>query len=234
MLKVEEGEAREESGCQMLKSSLPMCISVPSVVLWWCQKDPRYIFLTVPFHWAWNSSHSLSLKRALRWAADKTVLKEAIDCVCVCIYIYIYIYIYISCLVVKLCLTLWDPRDCSLPGSSVHGISQEVGCHFLLQGIFPTQISNAYLLLDRQILYQWTTWEALYVYVCVCVCLSTYLSNAVHHGISVCGKFPKFQVLWGVFTPSKRGTAMSQSYCQRPPELLQQIAVMAWILYPSL
>ena len=36
--------------------------------------------------------------------------------------------------------------DCSLPGSSVHGIFQaritgEV-CHFLLQGIFPTQGSN--------------------------------------------------------------------------------------------
>ena len=28
------------------------------------------------------------------------------------------------CLVAKLCLTLCDPRDCSLPGSSVHGISQ--------------------------------------------------------------------------------------------------------------
>ena len=36
-----------------------------------------------------------------------------------------------------------DPMDCSLPGSSVHGILQAritgVGCHFLLQGIFPTQ-----------------------------------------------------------------------------------------------
>ena len=28
------------------------------------------------------------------------------------------------CLVAKLCLTLCDPVDCSLPGSSVHGISQ--------------------------------------------------------------------------------------------------------------
>ena len=37
------------------------------------------------------------------------------------------------------CLTLWDPLDCSLPGFSVHGISQEdtgVGCHFLLKGIY--------------------------------------------------------------------------------------------------
>ena len=37
--------------------------------------------------------------------------------------------------------TLW-----TMPGSSVHGISQarilELGCHFLPQGIFPTQGSN--------------------------------------------------------------------------------------------
>jgi len=34
--------------------------------------------------------------------------------------------------------------DCSLPGFSVHGRSKStgVGCHFLLQGIFPTQGSN--------------------------------------------------------------------------------------------
>ena len=42
------------------------------------------------------------------------------------------------------------PKDCSLPGSSVHGISPGkntgVGCHFLCQGIFPTQESNPCLL----------------------------------------------------------------------------------------
>ena len=41
------------------------------------------------------------------------------------------------------CLTLCDPMDSSTPGSSVHGIlppgkNTGVGCHFLLQGIFPT------------------------------------------------------------------------------------------------
>ena len=39
--------------------------------------------------------------------------------------------------------TFCDPRGCSLPGSSVHGDSPGkktgVGCHFLLQGIFPTR-----------------------------------------------------------------------------------------------
>ena len=34
--------------------------------------------------------------------------------------------------------------DCSLTGSSVHGILKDtgVGCHALFQGIFPTQGSN--------------------------------------------------------------------------------------------
>ena len=49
-------------------------------------------------------------------------------------------------LVTQSCPTLCDPVDCSLPGSSVHGDSPGkntgVGCHALLQGIFPTQGSN--------------------------------------------------------------------------------------------
>ena len=47
------------------------------------------------------------------------------------------------------CPTLWDPIGYSLPGSSVHGISQEntgVGCQSLLLGIFLTQESNLHLL----------------------------------------------------------------------------------------
>ena len=116
-------------------------------------------------------------------------------------------------------LTLCDPMDCSLPGSSIHEIFQArvlewvaiafsgnntaylevcvcaqlhshvqlfvtswavacqaplsvgspgkdtgVGCHSLLQGIFPTQGSNPTLLcssIGRQILYHCATWEAL-------------------------------------------------------------------------
>ena len=47
--------------------------------------------------------------------------------------------------------------DCSLSGSSVHGILQarilEGGCHFLLQGIFPTQGLNPGFLHCTRILY---------------------------------------------------------------------------------
>ena len=45
--------------------------------------------------------------------------------------------------------TLCDPVDCSLPSSSVHGLFQAkntgVDCHFLLQGIVPTQGSNLFM-----------------------------------------------------------------------------------------
>ena len=57
-------------------------------------------------------------------------------------------------LVTQLCLILCDPTDCSPAGSSVHAILQntEVGCHSLLQGVFPIQGSNPDLLHCRQIL----------------------------------------------------------------------------------
>ena len=48
------------------------------------------------------------------------------------------------------CPALCDPMDCSPPGFTVHGGSSGkdtgVGCHALLQGIFPTQGSNLCLL----------------------------------------------------------------------------------------
>ena len=59
-------------------------------------------------------------------------------------------------LVAQLCPILCDPMDCSLPGSSVHGIvlkNTGVGYHSLLQGIFLIQGSNLDLLHCRQILY---------------------------------------------------------------------------------
>ena len=55
------------------------------------------------------------------------------------------------------CLTLCNPMDCSLPGSSIYGDSSGkptgVGNYSLLQWIFMTQVSNLGLLHCRQILY---------------------------------------------------------------------------------
>ena len=62
------------------------------------------------------------------------------------------------CQVAQSCLTLCNPMDCSPPGSSAHGDSPGkntgVGCHVLLQGIFPTHGLNPGLPHCRQILYR--------------------------------------------------------------------------------
>ena len=66
----------------------------------------------------------------------------------------------VPCAVLRLvtqCLTLCNPVDCSVPGSSVHGDSPGkntgVGCHAFLQGTFPTQGSDPGLPYCKQILY---------------------------------------------------------------------------------
>ena len=74
-------------------------------------------------------------------------------CVCVCVCVCACV-----CLVAQLCTTLWDPMDCSPPGSSACGDSlgknTGVGCDALLQKEIPTQGSNPGLLYCRQILYR--------------------------------------------------------------------------------
>ena len=76
----------------------------------------------------------------------------------------------------QLCPTLCSPVDYNSPppqGSSVHGDSPGkntgVGCHALLQGIFPTQGLNRCLLclLHWQVGYTSATWEAPYAYTCI-------------------------------------------------------------------
>ena len=63
----------------------------------------------------------------------------------------------VLCLVTQSCLILCDPMDCSPPGSSVYrdspGKNTRVGCHALLQEIFPSQESKPGLPHCRWILY---------------------------------------------------------------------------------
>ena len=75
---------------------------------------------------------------------------------------------YVHAKLLQSCLTLCDPMDCSLPGSSACGFSRQeytgVGCRSLLQKIFLTQESNwslVRLLHFRWILYCWATWGGL-------------------------------------------------------------------------
>ena len=90
---------------------------------------------------------------------DSIISLRTTLCVCACV-----------CVCVCVCMnsqsypTVCDPMECILLGPSVHGKNIGVGCHFLLQGIFPTQGSNSCLLvscIDRWIIYHCTTWEAL-------------------------------------------------------------------------
>ena len=84
------------------------------------------------------------------------------------------------CLATQSCLTLCKLMDCSPPGSSVHGDSPGkktgVGCHVLLQGIFPTQGLNPGLPHCRRILYQLSYQGSpsgkiknIYINMCMCV-----------------------------------------------------------------
>ena len=92
----------------------------------------------------------------------------------------------VQCLVAQLCLTLCDPMDCSPPGSSVHGDSPGkntgVGCHALLQGIFPTQQSNPDLPHCRQIPYRLSHQGSPRILECVACRFSTGTSPGIELG----------------------------------------------------
>ena len=89
-------------------------------------------------------------------------------------------------------LTLYDPVDCSLPGSSIHGILQAKLLEWVAvpftRGIFLTQGSNPSLLHRRRIVYPLSHQgnprhyqiSSVCVRVCVCVCMKL-PSFASHH-----------------------------------------------------
>ena len=91
-----------------------------------------------------------------------------------------------TCVCAQSCPTLCNPMDCSLSGSSIHeifpGKSAGLDCHFLLQGIFPTQESNLGLPHCRQTLYRLShqglkqilivvQTKAIHKAKCICVCV---------------------------------------------------------------
>ena len=106
-----------------------------------------------------------------------------------------------ACSIAQRCLSLCDPMDCSLPGSSVYGILQGrtgVGCHFLLHGIFPTQ-GNLWRPHCRQILYHWSVGEALQLNT---VHLSTALSLSLSLSLSLYHSSIHLSLLSVTFSPS--------------------------------
>ena len=89
-------------------------------------------------------------------------------------YTYIYMYIYMcTCSVTNSCLTLCDPTDYSLTGSSVHGISQEWVAISFSRGSSQNRNRTCIFCISKQILYCWDTREAhTHKHVCVSVCVS--------------------------------------------------------------
>ena len=84
-------------------------------------------------------------------------------------------------LIAQSCPTLWDPMNCSPPGSSVHGILQAwrifkntgMGSHSVLQGIFLTQGLNLGLPHCRQIFYRLShQGSPVLVYLCLIILFS--------------------------------------------------------------
>ena len=86
-----------------------------------------------------------------------------------------------------------------------------VGCHFLLQGIFPTQGWNPRcpcLLCGRWILYQWATWEALEVTMwkfLSCLILFNSLGYIVHRILQA-------RILEWVAIPFSRGSSQPRNW----------------------
>ena len=80
--------------------------------------------------------------------------------------------------VTQSCPTLSDPMDCSLPGSSVHGIFQ---ARVLEWGAiaFSMIISRSIHVAANGIIsfFSWLNIIPLYIYVCVCMCVCVCLVN---------------------------------------------------------
>ena len=117
--------------------------------------------------------------------------KPSFKYICVCTHTHIHTHTnthtYILCLVTQSCLTTLDnPKDCSLPGSSVYwdspGKNTGVGCHALLQGIVPTQGSNPVIPHCRQILYQLNYQGSPYIYTHTYIYRHIYIWNQDRQG----------------------------------------------------
>ena len=154
--------------------------------------------------------------------------------------------------VAQSCPTLFDLMDCSLPGSSVHGIfpgkNTGVDCHFLLQEIFPTQGLNPDIPHCRQTLYRlshqgsptrveepwWAFWLVVYRLwgkVCSsewrrCLARRSAWGSLRLHPTPVC----EWMALWFVPLPSFIFLFLSLASSYPGPLLCSLSVVQAWSL----
>ena len=94
----------------------------------------------------------------------------------------------VLCSVAQSCLTLCDPVDCSLAGSSVDVISSKntgVGCHFLLQGSLGTTTRTHIACIGRCTFCHWAIGQA-------CICMMLLINRCwmkeMGHKVSVIGQ----------------------------------------------
>ena len=122
----------------------------------------------------------------------------------------------VLCLVTQSCLTLCNPMYCSPPGSLVHGNSPGkhtgVGCHALLQGIFPTQGSTSGLPRCRWILYHLSYQESPYRYI------GGFISNQNFSCLSQNSPYTFFSFCY-VFIQSFLYFTNVQSSCCKPDQI---------------
>ena len=116
---------------------LRLCLAEWVMLPWGCRWDSKDLGIHTlpPCKYGSTSSEAYALS---------TCCHILFMFLCVCVFVHMH------ARSLQLCLTLCDPMDCSLPGSSVHedspGKNTGVGCHALFQGIFLTQESNLRLL----------------------------------------------------------------------------------------
>ena len=107
--------------------------------------------------------------------------------------------------VAQSCWTLCGHMDCSPPGSSVHGIFQARILEWVAvptsRGSSQPRDQTHISCIGRQILYHWTTWEAL-MYTCLGVCMLSCFSHVW-----------LFTTLWTVAHQAPLFSGFSQQEC---------------------
>ena len=117
-------------------------------------------------------------------------------------------------LIAQLCLTLYDPMDCSLPGSPVHGILQARILEWV--GIFSSRGSSqprdwvCMSFMDGQMLYHWPTWRRVVAQSCPTLCDPMDCSLP---GSSVHGSL-QARILEWVAISSSRGSSWPRDWTQ--------------------
>ena len=131
----------------------------------------------------------------------------------------------VLCLAAQLCPTLYDPMGYSPPGSSVHGASPGkntgVGCHALLQGIFPTQVCH----IAGRFLTDWATREVQVdqIYICLYPLFFRFHSHLGHHralSSFLCYRVNSLLVIYFVYSSAYMSITISQSIPLPLPHLV--------------